>query len=401
LIDEAQKSGDVSQYEMDPVSTRAPGGDTPVQGIGLCLSGGGYRAMLFHTGVLLRLAELGYLGTAERTGKDGPMGSLMRISSVSGGSITAGVLGLAWNDLRVDDEGVAERFRELVMQPVQDFASQTTISVWSGIKSMIFRTINKGVVKVYRKHLYGTKTLQDLPDYPRFVINATNLQSGALWRFSKPYNRDWRVGEIQKPNDEIAAAVGASSAFPPFLSPARFKYLASQYTDGSGEGLQHAPFTTKPLLADGGVYDNFGLEAVFKHCKTVIVSNAGGGFEAAAKVRGDWILQSYRVMRTMDNQVRSLRKRILLNAYTNGRRTGAYWSIRGSIEHYPIEDPLDCPPDRTRELANIQTDLATKDITTQRRLINWGYAMCDAGMRSWVEDDLPRPGDFPFPEEKV
>jgi NTE family protein len=343
LIDEAQKSGDVSQYEMDPVSTRAPGGDTPVQGIGLCLSGGGYRAMLFHTGVLLRLAELGYLGTAERTGKDGPMGSLMRISSVSGGSITAGVLGLAWNDLRVDDEGVAERFRELVMQPVQDFASQTTISVWSGIKSMILRTINKGVVKVYRKHLYGTKTLQDLPDYP-----------------------------LQKPNDEIAAAVGASSAFPPFLSPARFKYLASQYTDGSGEGLQHAPFTTKPLLADGGVYDNFGLEAVFKHCKTVIVSNAGGGFEAAAKVRGDWILQSYRVMRTMDNQVRSLRKRILLNAYTNGRRTGAYWSIRGSIEHYPIEDPLDCPPDRTRELANIQTDLATKDITTQRRLINWG-----------------------------
>ena len=388
-------------YDLDPVSIHAPGGETPQQGIGLCLSGGGYRAMLFHTGVLLRLAEFGYLGTEDRIGKQGPMGTLMRVSSVSGGSIIAGILGLAWNDLHVDDNDVVERFRNHVLDPVQDFASQTTVSVMSGITAMIFKTINKSVVKVYRKKLYGTKTLQDLPDHPRFVINATNLQSGALWRFSKPYNRDWQVGEIEKPDDPIANAVGASSAFPPFLSPARFKYTESQYTPDSGMGLQQAPYTTRPLLADGGVYDNLGLETVFRHCKTILVSNAGGGFKAAAKVRGDWILQSYRVMRTVDNQVRSLRKRVLLNALIDGRRSGSYWSIRGDIDHYPIEDRLVCPVERTRELANIKTDLAAKDITTQRRLINWGYAMCDAGIRSWVEDDLPPPDDFPFPDEKV
>jgi NTE family protein len=266
---------------------------------------------------------------------------------------------------------------------------------------MIFGTINKGVVKVYRNRLYGTKTLQDLPDHPRFVINATNLQSGALWSFSKPHNRDWRVGEIKKPGDEIARAVGASSAFPPFLSPARFNYKASRYKDGSGEDLQRAPFTTRPLLSDGGVYDNLGLETVFKHCKTIICSNAGGGYEAKAKIPGDWVLQSYRVLNTIDNQVRSLRKRALLTALTDGRRSGAYWSIRGDIEHYPIEDHLPCPVERTSELANIETDLAAKDITTQRRLINWGYAICDAGMRSWVEDGLPPPEDFPFPDETV
>ncbi len=388
-------------YDLDPVSIHAPGGETPQQGIGLCLSGGGYRAMLFHTGVLLRLAEFGYLGSKDRIGKQGQLGSLMRVSSVSGGSIIAGVLGLAWQDLLVNDEDVARRFRDHVMGPVQDFASQTTISIKSGIAAMIFSNINKRVVKVYRKQLYGTKTLQDLPDYPRFVINATNLQSGALWRFSKPYNRDWQVGEIENPDDQIASAVGASSAFPPFLSPARFKYDESRYTPDSGTDLQKAPFTTRPLLADGGVYDNLGLETVFRHCKTVIVSNAGGGFEAAAKVPGDWILQSFRVMRTVDNQVRSLRKRVLLNALIDGRRSGAYWSIRGSIDHYPIEDKLECPIEKTRELANIKTDLAAKDITTQRRLINWGYAMCDAGIRSWVEDDLSPPNDFPFPDEKV
>jgi NTE family protein len=52
--------------------------------MGLCLSGGGYRAMPFHLGAVWRLNEFGLLR------------KLVRISSVSGGSITAGVLGLAW-----------------------------------------------------------------------------------------------------------------------------------------------------------------------------------------------------------------------------------------------------------------------------------------------------------------
>src|SRR5215470_5372477 len=50
--------------------------------VALCLSGGGYRAMLFHVGVLWRLNELGWLARLDR------------VSSVSGGSITAGVLAL-------------------------------------------------------------------------------------------------------------------------------------------------------------------------------------------------------------------------------------------------------------------------------------------------------------------
>ena len=49
--------------------------DRPEEGMALCLSGGGFRAMLFHTGALWRLNELGFL----------PI--LKRISSVSGGSI--------------------------------------------------------------------------------------------------------------------------------------------------------------------------------------------------------------------------------------------------------------------------------------------------------------------------
>ena len=64
----------------------------------LCLSGGGYRAMLFHVGALWRLNEAGYLPRLDR------------ISSVSGGSITAGVLGATW-DARASTRGVARRLR--------------------------------------------------------------------------------------------------------------------------------------------------------------------------------------------------------------------------------------------------------------------------------------------------
>jgi len=391
----------MAHEDLSPVSPEASGGESPTLGIGLCLSGGGYRAMLFHLGVLWRLAELGYLGTATRVGKHGPIGTLQRVSSVSGGSILAGVLGLAWKDLKVDDPDLPARFHELIANPIQDFASKTTVSIWSAAMSALISSVSKSVNRNLRRRLYGGKTLQDFPDSPHFVINATNLQSGALWRFSKPYARDWRVGEIRNPTDTIASVVGASSAFPPFLSPARFRYEESLYTPGSGMGLQMPPYTTRPALSDGGVYDNLGLETVFKSFQTVIVSNAGGQYKPKKKIVGDWILQSYRVMNTIDNQVRSLRKRILISSLASLEKYGAYWSIRSDIEGYPAENKLPCPHDQTGKLAVIPTDLAAKDRLIQRRLINWGYAICDAGIRSWVEDGLPPPGDFPYPDEGV
>ena len=40
--------------------------EKPEPGIGLCLSGGGYRAMVFHVGAIWRLYETGLLGTVDR-----------------------------------------------------------------------------------------------------------------------------------------------------------------------------------------------------------------------------------------------------------------------------------------------------------------------------------------------
>src|SRR5436190_16680394 len=156
---------------------------TPESGAGLCLSGGGYRAMVFHIGVLWRLYEAGLLA------------SLQRISSVSGGSITAGTLALAWPKLGFDpaDPG---GFTEHVVKPLRTLAGRTldAYAVLGGI--LLPGAVADRVASAYGELLFGDATLQALPDQPRFVINATNVQSGALFRFSKPYMGDYRIGRI-------------------------------------------------------------------------------------------------------------------------------------------------------------------------------------------------------------
>jgi NTE family protein len=249
----------------------------------------------------------------------------------------------------------------------------------------------------YRKYLFDRSTLQDLPDDdPRFVINATNVQSGALWRFMKPFMRDWRVGEVKRPSVELAVAVAASSAFPPVLSPVTLELEPSQFTPGSGADLQREPFTSEVILTDGGVYDNLGLETAYKRYRTILVSDAGGKLRAEAEPKHDWPRHAYRVLDVIDNQVRSLRKRQLIQAYRRKEREGAYWGIRTHITDYPIAQTLPCPYERTMELANIATRLKRMNDETQERLINWGYAVCDAALRSHAAPGLKQ-GSFPYP----
>src|SRR5262245_31365788 len=213
-------------------------------GTALCLSGGGYRAMLFHVGALWRLNDAGYLPKLER------------VSSVSGGSITAGVLGLAWPKLAFDDNGVAQSFQAELVEPLRRMAGKTIDFPAIAVGLLLPRvTIADRIAGAYRKHLFGRSTLQDLPDQPRFVFNATNLQSGVLWRFAKPYMRDYRVGEVKSPTVDLATAVAASSAFPPFLSPVVLDLDESAYTPESGV-QQRVQLTKKTVITGGGFYDD-------------------------------------------------------------------------------------------------------------------------------------------------
>lgn len=384
----------ITPENIQPVSSTATETTGPRPGIALCLSGGGYRAMIFHLGTLWRLNETGLLR------------KLARVSSVSGGSITAGVLGLAWKKLGFDDHDVSASLKELVIEPVRRLGSDT-IDRGSILKGMLLprQSISDEVANAYREHLFGNATLQDLPadnEGPRFVINATSVQSKILWRFSRPYMGDYRVGLVNNPKIELAVAVAASSAFPPFLSPAQLKLQASDFApDTPGVTLTEGAYRTDVVLTDGGVYDNLGLETAWKSYDTIFVSDGGGAVGDESDPKRDWAQHTYRVLNLLDNQVRSLRKRQVIDSYKLGVRKGAYWGIRTNIANYELPNAMNCPFDRTIALANVATRLKALEATVQERLINWGYAVCDAALRTHVDGTLPAPVKFPYPDAGV
>lgn len=362
-------------------------------GPALCLSGGGYRAMLYHLGAILRLNHAGVLP------------KFKRISSVSGGSITAGVLGHRWRNLRFDGKGVAGNITEQVVAPIRGLASRTidASSIISG--ALLPGTIAEKLTGAYRRFLFGDATLQSLPsdgEGPRFVINATSVQSGALWRFSKPYMADYRVGKIpaSKFTVDLAVAVAASSAFPPVLSPMEIDLDPSHFEPGSGLDLQRDPYTSTAVLTDGGVYDNLGLETVWKRYSTVLVSDAGGKMEAQADPKRDWARHTVRVLFVIDNQVRSLRTRQAIDAFADPAEphSGAYWGIDMPIDRYKLDTALPASEDHVRELAQTPTRLKSMDARLQERLINWGFVSCDAAIRKYFDPKIQRPESLPYPE---
>ena len=374
----------------DPVRhIRGEGEREPEPGIALCLSGGGYRAMMFHLGVLWRLNEAAML----------PM--LARVSSVSGGSITAGVLAMNWAQLAFNDAGVAKKFDSRVVEPLRAMAgtSVDVASVLVGI-GLPFTSVSDRVVKAYRKHLFAKTTLQDLPDQPRFVINATNLESGVLMRFSKPYLADYRVGRINEPDLPLAVAVAASSAFPPVLSPCTVDLEHEDWITEEGNDLTGDEFRNEIRLSDGGVYDNLGLETAWKRYSTILVSDAGSHIEADADPSWDWVRQSVRVLKVIDNQVRSLRKRQVIDSFKNKMRQGMYVGIRSHVADYPLSDSLPADPALTLALAATPTRLDAMDETLQERLVNWGYVICDAGLRAYVLHGAAA-GHLPYPENSL
>jgi NTE family protein len=260
------------------------------------------------------------------------------------------------------------------------------------------------LASAYARHLFGNLTLQDLPDRPRFVFNATNLQSGVLWRFSKPYMRDYKVGEVRDPTVPLSTVVAASSAFPPFLSPVVLRLRENDFTFGSGQSALRAPFRTRVVLSDGGCYDNLGLETALKRYKTVLVSDGGGRPRMQARPWHNWFGQSLRVMNVIDSQVRALRKRELIDLYQSEgilKREGAYWGIWMDVADYGASTPLVCPTARTKELAELRTRLQRLPPVLQERLINWGYAACDVATRTWYRRDIRPAGRFPYPDAAV
>ena len=358
---------------------------------GLALSGGGYRAALFHLGSLWRLNELGWLKR------------LAEITSVSGGSITSAYLGLSWNRLKFEDNGVVENFSEEIVPPIRALCSKTidVDSVLVGLIDPFHRPIDY-IASHFRKELFGKKTLQDLPSDnqgPRFTIYATNLQTGVNVRFSRPYLADYHLGKVELPQIQLATIVAASCALPPILSPLVINLNPQDWKewDNGNDDRTNVAYKKSKLrralyLTDGGVYDNIGLERVWDRYATVLVSDAGAPFQISGSsfgLRFSELMRAIRAVNIVIGQTRALRKRWLINDMKRSLVRGTYWGISTHIRDYQLEThgcepPLFDDNTATSSLSRMRTRLNHFNTAEQERLINWGYALTDAAMRRHV-----------------
>ena len=361
-------------------------------GNALCLSGGGFRATLFHLGALRRLNETGVLA------------KLDTISSVSGGSIMAALLATraSWPVTAPIPADVWERE---VAAPTRRFVTQNLRT--PAIIGRLLHPWNtsagvRGLLAGYRKHISPAK-LASLPERPRFVFCATDLVYGVNFVFERERVGDYRLGYISPPPPdwEVARAVAASSCFPPIFNPLPLDVPVDVFKRGR-ERLDGADVR----LSDGGLYDNLGLEPVWKTHHTVLVSDGGAVFGSATDT--GLLARIGRYVDIVDHQALALRKRWLLSNFLDGTMKGAYWGIGSATGSYPAGGPGYSKALAAQVIASVRTDLDAFSPAETAVLENHGYALAAAAVTTHLADlalpDAP-PATPPHPawtdEDKV
>jgi NTE family protein len=267
--------------------------------LGLALSGGGYRAAAYHLGTLKKLNELGILDKVDV------------ISAVSGGSILAASYGLHKGDF----ESFEVKFKKLLKTSIIKgivYSSQFLLICFFSVIFILFTIyllftkvawlsfvflvialfilakyqfrffpVSKINEKLYDKIFYQGATLKDLCAKPIIAINTTNLDSGRPFTFScmKMSDSTYDYPPDGKPkvtfNPQlfpVSKAVAASTCVPFAFTPVT---VSKKYFKDSDDYER-----VKPLLIDGGVYDNQGIHKLTHpgssyECDILIVSDAG------------------------------------------------------------------------------------------------------------------------------
>ncbi len=377
---------------------------------GLALSGGGFRAALFHIGVLARLAELNVLRHVEV------------LSCVSGGSIVgayyylllrqrlenkpeSGIDALSRKDYLEIVEYMVEHFRK----DVQKNLRIRILSSWWGNLKIFFNpdyTRTHRLAELYEKYLYkklvnDKDVAPEAPVYmqnikikpfgygasfnpktdnwnrqhkvPMLVLNATSLNTGHNWQFtaswmgeppaniqpevdSKPRLRRMYYNEAPEPYKNkvrLGQAVGSSSAVPGLFEPLLMRGL---YKD------------IDLRLVDGGVHDNQGVASLLEQeCKIMLISDASGQLVAEANTgagvagsifRSDSILQE----RVRENQLLDLSVR-KNNAQLNGM---LFVHLKKDLNENPKQ--WEGCNDPTRAVWLTQEDDPNKDMTSYKIL---------------------------------
>jgi predicted acylesterase/phospholipase RssA len=399
--------------------------------IGLALSGGGFRAALYHVGVLARLAEMDLLRKVEA------------LSCVSGGSIVGAHYYLEVRKLlceKPDQEITKEDYIEVVKRVERDFLAgvQTNIRTrvlanpWTNLR-MIFSSNysrTRRVGELYEKKIFALvkdgeggkpRWLNELkiqpegegPDFhpkddnwrraakvPMLILNATTLNTGHNWQFTATWmgeppssidsevDGNYRLRRMyyeQAPGDHkrirLGHAVAASSCVPGLFEPLA---LANLY-----DGLV-------VRLVDGGVYDNQGTASLLDQgCNILLVSDASGQMNTMNDPGGGLLAVPLRTNSVLQARVRVAQYRELSAQRRSSALRGLMFiHLKKGLQVKPL-DWIDCPdPQDSRDsdlpltnyginkgaqerLAAIRTDLDSFSDAEARSLMISGYRMTE------------------------
>lgn len=230
-------------------------GDTPK--IGICLSGGGSRAMAFHLGCLRALHKHGILN------------KVSLISTVSGGSVIGAMYAYSNDSFEEFSARVTQQLESRFQQEGDDnifskskmFFSLLIVALFSPkkleklaeiIEDRFYRA--EELAAIFDEKLYqGKKLSAETRNGLEITINACELSTNTMFRFSNKVINNWLLGEASADSVSLAEAVAASAAYPILVS------TMNKHFEFEKDGIKEKK---EVFLTDGGVYENQGITAL-------------------------------------------------------------------------------------------------------------------------------------------
>lgn len=361
------------------------------QNIGIALSGGGIRATIFHLGLFQWLAENEMLE------------EIKRVSSVSGASLCVGLI-YSWNNLKWP---TSKEYVTAVLPAIEKALLANDLQL-SAIRKLLVSPgyWNKKVNVVARalERRWGVRgCLSELSGDVMWYINCTTYETGKRFRFCRENMGDYTVGYVEKPDIPLSEVMAASAGFPVLIGPYRLRTGDYQWTPSKYSGADwQSPAGQTLHLWDGGVYDNLGLESIFKPdnggtlsdgLDFMVVSNASASIGFHHRKCG---LSSQNLKRILDiamDQVTALHSRTVMD-FIGRTNQGMYIKIGNSAEK--IASASGCPealkrrlteqcmsPEQAAKAMRYPTTLQKPTESDYRLLLRHGYEVADCTYRCY------------------